>query len=736
MTPDAPALGDTYTLMELPRTPDLALSQRVVVAEAQRGKRFAASDALDVGISKLLIASYVLTPTPKLVWLYPLSPATMVTSMDVQATGPGLQMYAVGLSARGKCRLLLVHKTGSETTGSAEVRLPRAAVAVKFAPGSALYVLLANGEFMLADWAHRRRHRQDHSPRGKRLRHGTKPGPARFHTFIPKGLFHHPNDLLLYAVRTPGLAAVTFRLVALSLARSFEVYQVALSGPVPPLLHACTYAQGMLYVYDHGSLSISLRSLMRPHEPVAHMPVAALVPGARAKTLVSLAAVAADRLLLAYKLLVFLVNFRFHSLLAEHTNHLGNSVYLAFALPAAAGPAQPARSFALYLNVEDSSKICKLKLIQVDAGASTLSECLGKSLAPPAPARWSGVPLLGAPDLPAAASADAAHLQAVYSKLARAQAKGQTDNFDHVLVGFLKNGPGPRKPKPMLRYAAATDRVVDHRFVEQAVALVFALADDGSLQMAAAGFLPRGAVAYLLSHPLFPAKYTRGLLVLLSALDESALLRHAIDHCAALPLAELVTELANLVDVCGELAPDAHDDLRFVSGFLQATVDRVLRDHALPQITAQLRVVLSADADADHAKVERMLHVLLDVNTTGAWTLVQAVVDVGGLFNWAVPTILALAGVVDAKLAALSVNSHNLTLATQALLALDLSQPRKGRRHEPQVVDNIHEVSSRRAQLDALLTMSNNTTNRRLLADEDVELAKQIPTYSREKLIF
>ncbi|GEQ71926.1 hypothetical protein JCM33374_g5612 [Metschnikowia sp. JCM 33374] len=768
MSSTSPALGDTYTLMELPRTPGLLLPQRVVVAESQREKSYMGSDTIEVGISKSIIASYVLKPTPKLVWSYPLSPSTVVDSMDVKNSAT--QLYAIGLTERSKSRLLLLEKTKDDTVVTAELALSQPAIAVKFSPGkNHIYVLLRNGDFAIAEYNHGTKSPDTNGApdasdvsqtpqtpeltveltdsQGNVPNISSKATKVDFHSFIPKGSFNHKSDLLFYAVRRSK--TVVFRLIALNGTKSFEIYQVSVAAPVSSLKPSCTYTQGMLYVYDSETRTITSRSLMKPQEILKSVSVESLVDPATEKDVMSLVAVAADRLLLSYKSSVFLINFKYESLLSEHTNNSGNQVFLDFALPVEGTSADSARSFALYLNLEEKTNSCKLKSIQVDVGVNVLSESLGKSLSArtkptgsvsnPSKPGWSGLPHLDAEDLVKDNGQSLDQLSAVYSKLEKHKAKKNTNEFDLCVVGFLKNDKVPKlgkKHQASLGFSASSDRVVDHRFIESVIGLILSLDEKNYVQIIDEGFLPSTSLSYLLTHPLFPVKYTRGLLVLLSALDQPELLKKAIEKCRALTLDELMTEFTNLTEVSEELDPKNKHEVAFVAEFLRVTIDRILKDYSLAQITSKLSEVLTNEYETDSKKLERMLNVLINVNTNSSWTLVQAVIDVGGLFNWTVPTIVALSEVIDAKVDALASNTYNLTLTNQALIALEQKHQKRSKKTEPKVVDNIHEIANQRAQLEAILTISNNTTNKKLMADEDIELAKQIPTYSREKLIF
>lgn len=79
-----PKLNDPFSLVELPRIADVPVEKRVVLPHSQKGLTFQETDVIHLGMSKLIISSYVLKPTPKLVWSFPLSSSTIVDCMDVK----------------------------------------------------------------------------------------------------------------------------------------------------------------------------------------------------------------------------------------------------------------------------------------------------------------------------------------------------------------------------------------------------------------------------------------------------------------------------------------------------------------------------------------------------------------------------------------------------------------------------------------------------------------------------
>lgn len=723
MSAPAPGLGESYSLAELPRIPDLLLSARVAIPESQKSNNRQDTDTIDIGISKLIIASYVLKPTPKLVWSYPLSPNTVVDSMDVQG-----QLYVVGLTERKKHKLLLIQRGEDDSAESTTFELPQHISAVRFALSNLIYVLLQNGEFRLIQYNTNEELSLAEGPELSVRNTPLKKSTVVYHSFISNHTFKNRNDLLFFVVANQKMTSLKYHLLALDGLKSFEIYETASAAEKQQRL-IFTYADGQIYAFDTISKCLLLSSLMKPQEKLKSISFSGLVGNTSSDTLFSIVAVAPERVLLSFKSLVFLINVKYESLLGDHTNHLGNEVYLAFALPVLGSATEPSSSFALYLNFEDRTKTCKLKLISVDVGVNSLSESLGKSIHRDAATPLNGLPTLNEKNLLKANKSSVAEMDKVLKSLTSLSASGNDQKFDKTVIEFLKNSSNASKSSQF----STSDRVVDQRFIVLILALILKFDEDGNVQIINEAFLPENAVSYLLTHPLYPAKYASGLLVVLSQLNRPKLLKQAISHCSALSLDELTAELVNLIELTNEMSVEEQDESNFIMSFLKATVNRLIKDFSISQITSKLQELLNIEFETANKKLDGMLSVLININTNNSWALVQAVIDVGGLFNWNVPTLEKLSEIIDAKVEALTQNSYNLTLTKQAIVNNETSRTKKGSAHK--VIDNIHEISNQRTQLDSLLTMGNNTTNAKLLADEGIELAMQIPTYSREKLV-
>lgn len=732
-----PRLSDLFSLVELPRIADVPVDQRVVLPHSQKSLTYQETDFIHLGMSKLLISSYVLKPTPKLVWSFPLSSSTIVDGMDVKDN-----LYAVGLSERRKHLVKLVKRYGNDESSTADYPVPQAAVGVMFGSGSSIYVFSQSGALEHLEY-------QESKVEGEESKQisltkasllSSLPALPRssehkviYHTFITEHAFQHKSSLLFYITRLDKLDSYTCRLVGLDEAKTFEIYSITYERPG---LDTClfTYADGVLYTFDKTTKLVSSASLMKPQNPIKTVSLAPLFT--KGKNDYGFYAPASDRLLISSLSKLFLVNFKFESLLDQFEHDPQVKLHFNFALPTKGNSTSSSSTYALYLGFNEKRKTSKLNYIQVEVGKNTLRESLGKSISSLDKSKQAlkSYPALLSTSLPNASKRGNKELDDFLESLTKKN--DNTDAFNEAIIKFFKG----EEYKDRKTYShSINDKIIDALYLERILALIFKVDEkESTVQIQNESFIPEAAVAYLLSHPLYPTEYANGLLLLFSQLNEPELLKTAIEKCPALSIDDLTNELNNLTELADELDKDSSNEslAQLILMFLGATIDRLVNNFSLPQITKKLQEILTAEYDGYSKKLERMLGVFININTTQSWDLVQAVIDAGGLFNWSIPVIEKLGLVIDSKVEALGANSYNLTLTNQALQAdNNKKQNKKKSTSKASVVDNIHEIGTQKEELDALLTMSNGTTNQKLRVDEGIELAKRIPAYSREKLV-
>ena len=139
-------------------------------------------------------------------------------------------------------------------------------------------------------------------------------------------------------------------------------------------------------------------------------------------------------------------------------------------------------------------------------------------------------------------------LSEVYSKLVEIKNSGDVRLLENSIVSYLKNKPFGElfEDGEFKAYEYEKDRFVDPRFFTQLTLLLFEYdikTDTITLDVSNEDSIPEYGLTYILTHPLFPIKYSHGLLRLLEPLPR--LQRQAIVTCANIPCGDFIMELSS-----------------------------------------------------------------------------------------------------------------------------------------------------------------------------------------------
>lgn len=710
-----PALADPYPLFSLPRVPDLGLAAKLVVPSISSTDE----SYIDVGISKSLICSYILKPTPKLVWLHPLSPSTIVDSMDVTEVND-TKIYAIGLSDRRKHKLLIITRplAGEEEPFLLEVKVEHKIAAVKFAEdGKHIYVVHSNGLLHLYNLHDGElEHKEISSLSGSLLANPEKDA-LLFHAFITDedAKKTKKRHFLLTVERNSSTATTAYKMISLELEKTFEVKRDDEASNSNLLLE---YQGGFLYRFDIEKKEISSIPVFSTGlSPAKTVSVKALFENDEATDLYSFKIPSLDRLVIARNNRIHLYNFKFEALL--DTYETSDQVYLNRTVCVRGSTPANSSTFVVYTAWNQKLNETSLSLVNVNVGQNKLNECLGKSLNKGhQSAVIRGIPDVLKENFGVQEQSDASFLADVYAQLKGFTEEGNMKEWNNLFLSVLRNKTElKRSEKP---FNVDTDRSVDVSFINAVLALVFTVEDE-KIAFKNPKFIPDRSLIYLLTHPLYPYEYTRGLLTLLNTYEKARLLRQAIISCLTISMKELLSQLISLSDV-----EDVSD---YSLEILTDIVFRLVHEYSVPEITSHLRRMVTDETEASAAKLESILKVLLQIDNNDSWALVQSVIDIGGLFNWSIETIDMLNARIDSKVEALMANNYNLTLTNQALLNNPLAPIKK--RHD--IVDAREE---QQMQLSLMLKLNSGSRKKGKKTESGgIQISKKIPSYSIEKLI-
>lgn len=738
-----PSFEDLYPLLTLPRIPDLGLADKVVIPPITSID----STIIDLGISKSIISSYIIKPTPKLIWSFALSPTSVVDCMDV-INQDSTKLYVVGITERKKHKLLLIEKKeateqvaedvqdaleeGQSGVTSIDLKLDAKVKSVKFYNnGHSIVVLYENGNVELVK-------HEDHTLTKSSIKytHTTKKSSAQrliFSHYI-NDLEVNPDgsekDLLLLVFGSKG--QVIYKLISLNFNTAF--LEINSSTVNTKDIAAIAYNSGYLYQLNLTTKTITSISIVN-FSTIKSISVDSLIDG---ESEISLLAPSVDRLLLSVNNKIHLINFKFASLLdtfESFSNSMPNKVLISQAVKVPATTAKNSNSMVCFLNLKNKENNVDLNVININLGTNKLSECLNKSIEKPKESSFQGLINVIEENFETESKKSSKELHEIYTTLSDLSKANDVNKWERILIPYLKNETWSSISKSITKpiktnqkvyqfreFDVENDRIVDIKFIKQVLLLIFKVEDD-QVKFISEEFVPEFTIIYLLTNPIFPVELTNGLLKLFNDTNQITLLRQAIITCPNIQVSELLIQLV-------------HETSNNDNQIFEDLINRLINEFSGGEITKKLKLLIEQrnKSNISAINLESLMSRLLTIkNNNNSWYFLELVIDVGGLFNWSLDTVDKLNQLVESKVNALIENSYNLTLTNQALL---INQPlSKKKAKKVKKVDSDIITNNQQVQLDSILSIKNNS-DRKMVDDSSMVISKKIPSYSLEKLVW
>ncbi|RLV90997.1 U3 small nucleolar RNA-associated protein 8 [Spathaspora sp. JA1] len=739
-----PTLFNQYPITTLPRIPDLDLVQKVVIP----GISSIDTSIIDLGISKSTISSHIIKPTPKLVWSHALSPSSVVDCMDVISV-ESVKYYAVGITERKKSKLLILEVTAtdeasesstSNTSKEIEMKLESKIVGIKFMKSSEnLVIAYENGSVELVKFSNGELTLDENRLKGT----NTKNEVILFAHFI-----QDLEDSLLLIV-SKKKAELNYKLIAVNPTRPIlEVASGTKSCGSKPA--SFCYNSGILYQYHDKKIdSINITNF----NTIRTISVESLV---EEDSEVSIQSPALDRILLGHSNMLYLINFKYSALLASFKSSANSShpipdkVFINQVVPVKGNSQNTISSMAIYLNLRNKNNNVYLNVIDLNVGFNKLNECLGKSLDIQKTELHDLVDLIKLTEQGESNGTinTTDEVTEVYQYLKQAQEEKDLNKWESVLIPYLKKKKSLESLRTIINnkewehlpsnkvyrfkeFDVDRDCIVDINFIDAVLSLI--LTSDGSkLSYIDEEFVPEYTLMYLLTNPIFPKKYTTGLIQLFNQSHNFTLLRQAINTCANIPCFDLLTQLVNTNTDKLTL-----NDLvnRLIGEFSRQEITQCFKS-ILESNKQETQVTTTTSTEEGEEEQEQQPHQvinlveitnrILELKGHNSWFMIEIIIDVAGLFNWTSENINDLNKIITGKIEALTINSYNLTLVNQVV---SLTQKSKNKSSNKKLLQNDQPAT----QLDSILTMSNQNSNKKL--DETaIEIAQRVPNYSIETL--
>lgn len=130
---------DYYPIITLPRVSDIPLQNKVVIPPITNINE----TIIDIGISKSNISSYIIKPSPRLIWSHPISPSCIIECMDSKDH----QEYIVGVTDRKVHKVIELTKEGEQ---SKEFKVHKCVKSIKYL-GDKIVIIFQDGELLFIE---------------------------------------------------------------------------------------------------------------------------------------------------------------------------------------------------------------------------------------------------------------------------------------------------------------------------------------------------------------------------------------------------------------------------------------------------------------------------------------------------------------------------------------------------------------------------------------------------------
>ncbi|KAI5959072.1 UTP8 [Candida pseudojiufengensis] len=691
-----PSLSNQYPITTLPRVSGVPIENKLLIPQFYQNEF--TTNTLDFAISKSMICSYLIKPTPKLLWSFALKPSYIVDCIDVLKLGDE-KIYVVGITERNLYKIIIVKTSikledgiiSADTLDTNEYKIENKVVGIKISNSNSIVVVYQDGKIEFVNF------KNNELIKGFNFQNE---GEIIYNQFI--------NDLEdnLLLVVSKFKTQLIYKILSINQTKPiFEIQNFQNEILKDPIF---TYISGNLYQYHDGIIdNISIPNFKK----VNSTSVSSLI---QSDEKVSIKSPAPDRILLGNSNKLYLLNLKFGAKLSEFksisssSNPVEDKVFINQIIPVKGSSQNTSLTNGFYLNLKNKDNNLYLNIIDINVGLNKLNECLGKSINQRDDKQLNNIRNIYN-DEPI--ENESTELNEIYEHLKIAQEENNLNKWESILIPYLKNNKSWNEIKQFQNkshkkdkiyqfkeFDVENDRIININFINLIFELIFNKSSPNSLNFKSLNFIPEYTLMYLLTNPIFPKTYTRGLLKLFYNINNLTLLKQAIITCSNLEIEDLV----NLLIILGQDQEDILSDL----------ITRIIDEFSPSEITKSFKKVFENSNET--INIIEFINKILKVTNYNKWKIIEILIDINGLFNWNLTNIEKLNDLLDSKIKLLTANSYNLTLIDQVNLKRNTSKKQQ-------------------TEVNGILTITDQTKNKKLSSTVDLNDEK-IPLYSIETL--
>lgn len=633
-----------YPIITLPRVNDLGLADRLKISTITSPL----DSEIHLGISKSNISTYLINPSPRLIWSYPISPSTVIETIDNNE-----KFHFIGVTDRRLHKLLKLTTEDNEIKQEykAPHRIRHLQIVLEH-----IYVVLSNGDLKVFDFDFNIIREINESITGS----------GKEELLVYAGI-DESNVLIVLKIKDDDDYKLKYKLINKDQKFKAIVYTEGFQDSI------FDFTQNHIYRFNKKTNEMSKLNLSFKAESEVNLSKVLYgqdsnsdhtIPNGNGKGKeekdVSLVVPSEDRILICNNSIIFLINLKYNTILDKFPLDGDSCNCLLKTIKVKGRSLNTLNTIVLYLKLNVRKNKLTLNLINVNIGLNNLLTNMGKKFDIDESSNSSSQVLeltnLLNDDYKNKPSQFFQRAKELYNKRSKKDKDLQTFELE-TLKYFKGDDQISSNDSKKLGYYQydITDKNVDTNFVQELIKLILLKDEEGNVQFVSTNTIPKRVFNYLLTHKLYPETYTKGLIKLL--IDYPRLLKTCVTHCPNLSLIELIDLLSN----SAASYDHHHPDLKLINEVVNKLVEFNLSD-----LIENLKIKLSS---VDKNVINKSINLLIKLNNLNSWYLLKLIMDINGIINLNLShdKIDQLIKLVNHKLSILDLNSFNLNLINEKL---------------------------------------------------------------------
>ncbi|ODV96085.1 hypothetical protein PACTADRAFT_2386 [Pachysolen tannophilus NRRL Y-2460] len=754
-----PSILDPYSITGLPRisttSSDDGFSSLCAISEISNKD----TPFIDLAIDGSIIGTYILRPTPKLVWSFAISPITVVDCLDSFNTVEDGESdkVVVCVSERKKKFFILIEKLKTDSDDinvkSEKILITgKKIIGLKFSNnGDSFYSISENGQVGLYDFKFEGDETKKIDPISF-IEGTSKTSKVLFHKFMKTS-------------QSLDIAKAEGYLLSLEYSNknfNFKVYALLNDKNILEMSNSTLSSLSKLnldslkIIYDPSGNLIILDIInynlfcfkIPTGELMKKISLANKLSNFPQNREITLLVPAPNRLLLAINNTIFLIELKHEAILDTYTTSSPSSVLALLQCPFVKGNSlntKESNFFVLNKNMKNGS--VSLKNFSIDVGYGNLADCLGKGInrvteysddkvffqnevkaftdlikIDSNKAQLQEEDTIASGELyqlycflkESALSADVARWESIFVPYMKTSTKSFESLRNEIKDSSLHKIDNQKQDFKI--FELENDRIIDSKFIYKIVSLIFKRGEDGKLALYNSNFVPEATLTYLLTHPLFPTEFTKGLLQSLNRFPR--LIRQAIVTCPNLSCLELIQQL----------------DLIENNEIFKDLVVRLVEEYSSEKITQETMKIMNSNNQANSETtnngsfdLDKIIGKIIRLNF--GFEILNSFIDSNGLilslhYSKNESNLEKFINKIDYKINSLLVNSQLLTLVNQSLINANELSPEIGNNTYIKKSKKTKKNKKKAEQAQELKRLEQNTNQTPLTISENINETK------------